>query len=178
VADWTLITTTLGAALISGGFGYGAARANGKVALRQLESETTRTREQIEAENQRLRNQHREDHLRNRQGTYHAFLNVERELQLRFGFGAQPISREHYDDWAKRFFDLFNGVLLFGPETLRTPMQAVHDAHGKVYEEYINDRSSRPFGEKMKDAYFAHVDDVLAARETLVDAMREDVAPR
>jgi hypothetical protein len=69
VTDWTTVATTLGAAGIAGlgglaGGWYGA-RKTAEVSIKQ-----------VEADNERLREQHREDHLRNRQGTYHNLLNA------------------------------------------------------------------------------------------------------
>jgi hypothetical protein len=176
MADWTLITTTLGASAISATTAYLIAKRAAETTAGQVAAETTRIREQIEAENERLRVQHQEDHLRNRQGTYHAFLNVERDLQSRFAFGA-TLPRGEYDEWAELFFSHFNGVLLFGPESLRPPMEWLRSAHGSVYEDYMKDKSPRSFGEKMGAAYHAHLEDLLAAREACLDAMRADVAP-
>jgi hypothetical protein len=57
VADWTVILTSVGAAGVTGVFGYLGVRRSTDV-----------TKTQTEAENERLRTQHQEDHLRNRQG--------------------------------------------------------------------------------------------------------------
>jgi len=71
VADWTTIVTAIGASTVAGVTGYASARYSGKVAMRQ-----------IEAENERLREQHREDHLRNRQGTYHEFIQADLAMSI------------------------------------------------------------------------------------------------
>jgi hypothetical protein len=69
VADWTTILTTFGAAGIAAAGGWYGARKTAEVSLKQAD-----------AENERLREQHREDHLRNRLGTYHDFVAADREL--------------------------------------------------------------------------------------------------
>lgn len=74
MADWTVILTSAAAAGVTGGFGYLGIRRSTDVTKQQMAEETTRSREQIEAENERLRIQHREEHLRNRQGTYRDLL--------------------------------------------------------------------------------------------------------
>ncbi len=78
MTDWTLITTTLGASAISAMSAYLIAKRGAEATARQVEAETTRARGQTEAETERLRAQHREDHLRNRQGTYHRFVVASR----------------------------------------------------------------------------------------------------
>jgi hypothetical protein len=75
VADWTVILTAVGAAAVTGGFG--GIRRSTDVTKKQIAEETSRAKDQIEAENERLRAQHQEDHLRNRQTTYHALLTAE-----------------------------------------------------------------------------------------------------
>ena len=85
--DWTLIVTTLGTGGLTGGLGYLGIRRSTTVTEKQINAETERSREQIEAESERLRAQHREDHLRNRQGTYHDLLSADFVLASALGQG-------------------------------------------------------------------------------------------
>jgi hypothetical protein len=80
VADWTVILTTVGAAAVTGPLAISASGEAPTLTKKQIEEETTRTNAQIAAENDRLRDQYREDHLRNRQSTYHALLTAEQAL--------------------------------------------------------------------------------------------------
>jgi hypothetical protein len=87
MADWTVILTAVGATGITAGLGYLGIRRTTDVTKKQIAEETARAREQIEGENERLRTQHREDHLRNRQATYHALLTADSELADALGHG-------------------------------------------------------------------------------------------
>jgi hypothetical protein len=85
VTDWTIILTAVGTAFATGGLGYLGIRRSTDVTRYQVSEETARAHALSEAENERLRAQHREDHLRNRQGTYHNLLTAEQNLAYALG---------------------------------------------------------------------------------------------
>jgi hypothetical protein len=109
VADWTVVLTTVGAAGVTGVFGYLGVRRSTDVTKKQMAEETTRANAQIEAENERLHAQHREDHLRNRQGTYHALIGADQELASALGHGTGDAQAAF-----AKFSQFANGAQLFG----------------------------------------------------------------
>jgi hypothetical protein len=126
VSDWTIVATTLGASAITGAVGYFSAKWQGKVGLEQANQET-----------RRLRLQHQEDHLRNRQNTYHEFLDeaatwerTKATTDAIFGVEVQtPEQEETWQERNRRFRHLLNGVYLFGTEPVRRAAKDLFDLH-------------------------------------------------
>jgi hypothetical protein len=166
VTDWTLILTTVGATIgaagITGLSSYHLARKNGEVALRQ-----------VEAENERLRAQHSEDHLRNRQGTYHNFLNAERRFEWRVLRG------EATQDDFLMFNDIANGVALFGAQPVAAVAAKLVSEYGAVFSAAQQaGRTDAPGSpDQISAAYQTRKDVITQKRSALVHAMRADVAP-
>jgi hypothetical protein len=166
VTDWTLIITTLGTAGLAGSFGYFTARQQNKVALRQ-----------IEAESDRLREQHREDHLRNRQGTYHAFIVADEELgaHLTLPIGIQP---EEMDAVTRRHAYAAAGVMLFGASEVQVALAALQAKYVEIGELLEPDPNNpAAFVRKASEIYVAHVEELNELRYAVLDAMRADVGP-
>jgi hypothetical protein len=164
VTDWTLIVTTLGTASITGGLGYLVAKRNGDVALRG-----------IEAENDRLREQHREDHFRNRQGTYHNFLNVDRALRYRLALSGKHRSAEEIVTLFTKLDETYNGVILFGsPRVIETiePVLEYYRGIPKRAEE-LGDTA-----DALSKAIEQTSEALDRARNDLLKAMRDDVGYR
>src|SRR5438034_4214462 len=160
--DWTLVVTTLGAAGIAGASGYMAAWRQGSVALRQ-----------VEAENERLRDQHREDHFRHRQGVYHGLLNVEREFAR-----AMAVTRENFDerrmaDWMARFHHAYNAVMLFGTDHVREAASDLADAYRTMIAPHVGKRGS--YNKIVRTAYDDAAESIQDARDAIITAMRADV---
>jgi len=120
VADWTIVLTTVGAAGVTGGLGYLGIRKSTELTKKQMTEETTRAGEQIEAENERLRIQHREDHLRNREATYHALLTADSQLAGAMGHGIGD-AQEAFS----KFEHLGNGAAIFGTDAVKDAITAV-----------------------------------------------------
>ena len=161
MTDWTTIITTLGAAAIAAAGGWYGARKTAQVSLQA-----------IRAENERLREQHREDHLRNRQTTYHLFLTADRDLENMLT-GEMPHTAEEqlalYREWRR----LAIGCGLFGTEEVRRRSQQLFDEYMSVGKE-IDARSDLA---TITAAFRAHQSAISKARESLIEAMRADVAP-
>ena len=158
---------------MTGGFGYLGIRRSTDVTKKQMAEETARAREQIEAENERLRAQHREDHLRNRQGTYHALLTADLELASAFGQGIG----EAQEAFAK-FSHLGNGAVLFGTDAVKEAITAVLARYVVVFREAkkrVGDKPVTPAD--IRAVFEEHSQQIGAARTALVEAMREDVGP-
>ncbi len=179
MTDWTLITTTLGASAIAATSAYLIAKRGAEATARQVEAGTTRAREQIEAENERLRAQHREDHLRNRQGTYHRFVAGEyRYMETFRNLAAGLTATSDPADWYYEFVTLALGVELFGTEKVRKAGSVVLAASSKATTE-MNVATSEgvPPIDAAKAAYEANAKVINAARAALIQEMRGDVAP-
>jgi hypothetical protein len=164
VTDWTLIATTLGTASITGLLGYLVAKRNGEVTLRG-----------VEAENERLREQHREDHFRHRQGSYHDFLNVERALRFRFATSGKGRTAEEFIPLFGKLDDTYNGVILFGSPAVIEASEVLLDCYQEVAG------TANELGD-VADALpraMAQMNQPLEdARRDLVRAMRDDVGYR
>jgi hypothetical protein len=179
VTDWTLITTTLGASAISASSAYLIAKRGAESTARQVEAETTRVREQIEGENERLRAQHREDHLRNRQGTYHRFVAGEyRYMETFRNLAAGLPVMSDPADWYYEFITLALGVELFGTENVRDAGSVLLAAWSKATIE-MNLATSEGVAqaEAARAAYESNAEAINAARAALIREMRGDVAP-
>jgi hypothetical protein len=173
VADWTIVLTTVGAAGVTGGFGYLGIRKSTEVTKRQMAEETARSREQIQAENERLGAQHREDHLRNRQGTYHLLLDADQELASAFGQGIGDAQAAF-----KKFSHLGNGVQLFGTDPVKNAVKEVLAGYVYIFREAkkrAGDRAVSPAD--IRTVFEEQAGRIGAARTALLEAMREDVGP-
>jgi hypothetical protein len=169
--DWTQIVLTLGPAIVTGAVGYVVARKNADVELRR-----------VEAENERLRAQHREDHLRNRQGTYHRLIDQELGLQRLFATGrAERLTRDEWDAWAAEHQFLLTGVVLFGTTEAARATEHLRSIHEQLYDSYLSNADAYPnlsdFHDHMLAALQKHHAQLMAARTTLLTVMRADVAP-
>lgn len=149
------------AGVIGAGLGYLTARA------------------QTKAELDRLRAQHREDHLRNRQGTYHAFIAGEyRYMETFRNLGAGLPLTSDPADWYYEFITLALGVELFGAENVRQAGTVLLAGWSKATAEMnlaIGKGVSQ--ADAAKAAYEANAKAINAARAALVREMRRDVAP-
>lgn len=172
MADWTVILTAVGASAASGGFGYLAAKQVARASIRQAETQHATALAQIEAENARLREQHKEAHLQNRQGTYHRFLNVESEFRGKVERGEVTI--EDFRD----FHALGMGVEIFGARPVRDLERQMVAGWRAIFEEL--NRRTREEGEDMKTAAKAalaqHDPAMGNIRGELYEAMRADIA--
>jgi hypothetical protein len=178
VADWTVILSTVGAATVAGGltggFGYLGIRRSMEVTKKQMSEETARSHEQIVAENERLRAQHREDHLRNRQGTYHALMDADDEMVRVLREGTGDVKGA-----LSRLGHLVNGAVLFGTESVEHASTVVH----VQYLEVVQEAEKRAGGkgsmspDDIRAIFQERGERIVAARTALIEAMREDVGP-
>jgi hypothetical protein len=173
VADWTVILTAAVTTGLTGGFGFLGIRRSTDVTKKQMAEETARAHAQIEAEDERLRAQQREDHLRNRQATYHLLLDADQELAsaLGQGFGDAQAAFE-------KFSHLGNGVQLFGAGDVKTAVTEVLAGYVYIFREAkkrAGDKAVTPAD--FRAVFEERADRVNAARQALLEAMREDVGP-
>jgi hypothetical protein len=161
VADWTLIVTTLGTAGISGSVGYLASRKTADVAISS-----------IEAENERLKEQHAEEGRRVRQTAYTELLNAERRFStaVRRGEAGQDV----FLDWNHAA----HAVMIGGTDATGEAIKSVSKIHANIATEAskrVGDGES--LQQAWGNAYEANMDELNDARDALLTAMREDVAP-
>jgi hypothetical protein len=164
VTDWTTILTTLGAASIAAVGGWYGARKTAEVSLKQ-----------VGAENERLREQHREDHLRNRQGTYHDFLAADRELAMMVMEEVPGLDVPEAMNLYRRWTRLAIGVQLFGTEEARAKVTKLVEEYAAVGKEV--DLSGTPDQEQLTAAFRGRQREINTARDAVIEAMRNDVAP-
>jgi hypothetical protein len=157
VTDWTVIGTAAiaaSSAVVGSALGYATSRHVARVELRKFE-----------AENERLRTQHGEEHLRHRQAVYHDFLDSAHRFHQDAG-GTEPFARPaEAQRWLRAFEHCLSAVSLFGTErawhAADEVARAVEHAMGQA-PRYDGEPESR----------------FLAAWRACVEAMREDSAPR
>jgi hypothetical protein len=183
VTDWTTVTTTLGAAGITGLLGYFGARWQGRVGLEQAHEET-----------ERLRTQYHEDHLRNRQQHYQVLLDevstfdrMRRETDAMFRPGspeAQAAIDRALQDEKKRFNHVLNTVRLLGTELVREAADRVNRLYTEIQSAWwaaiVDDRKRGGEGAPGDAALIAvqpRMAEWDAAVAALLDSMRQDVAP-
>jgi hypothetical protein len=149
--------------------------------VRQIEGERDRTLAQINAELERLREQHREDHLRNRQSTYHDLLNANYALTNLIAYsGPDGPTTEQVAAWHRGFTARVNGIELFAPEEVRQAcrgLQMEMVAFGQRVTD-LREVDKLPFGVAWSRGYVEHRDRMDAAEESVIEAMRRDVAQR
>jgi hypothetical protein len=176
MTDWTIVVTTLGASGITGFLGYASARFQAHAVISQ-----------VVAENDRLKLQHREDHLRNRQSTYHEFLDeaatferMTQQAQAVFGREPADIDEGARLERNRRFRHLLNGVRLFGTEEVRVAAERVQSLHDEIEREWwvllaaAGAEREGPPGVLFPQHRFQEWEQTIGS---LVDAMRGDVAP-
>jgi len=162
VADWTVIITSLGSVSIGGGIGLLSARLSGRVALRG-----------VEAENERRREQHQEEHFRHRQGVYHDFLNVERALSP-WSVLSNAVTTEDMPALFSRLNESYNAVTLFGTDPVIESARDLLDVYARMSERAQMLFEGDP-AERLSIAMDDMRDEVEKARQGLIQAMRDDV---
>jgi ribosomal protein S20 len=173
------MSDTILAALIAGGVGvvgsittFLATRSQAKTAIKTVESHASVELQKVEAENERLRQQHRETERSHRQGTYHRLLaNLDQQALMASDLEASP---ERYDEIVKDFYFLTAAVNLFGADPVRDAMQDVIEVLGRMGSAIARESGSPLDGHRSVYPRFA---DELAARELpMIEAMRADIA--
>lgn len=146
--DWTTVAT----AAVTGLVGFGGAWLQGRTSIRQAHEETDR-----------LRLQHREEHLRNRQGTYHEFLRTVRNLDAIL-VGEMPRDDETLGKCLESYRYCRAGIDLFGTPAVR---RATNEFAALMPTSDL-EAMPRAYGQKRWK--------IRDARDKIVEAMRADVA--
>lgn len=151
--SWTTVALATGPAAVTGALGYFSAKLQSRAAIRQAE---------VTLKHQLA--QYDEEHLRHRQGTYHEFLDSTRRLDLML---LSPKPSDNLVEWWHTWQHQVNGVYLYGTDRVRSAAEALTD----VFAELANKTDPASEYASIRPKY-------LEASWSLIDAMREDVAPR
>ena len=158
MSDWAVVASAAiaaSSALLGAGLGYATARRQAAVELRKVEAET-----------ERLRLTHAEEHLRHRQSVYHDFLDSAHRFHQRHS--AEPFrSTDEYAQWAREFEHQLVAVSLFGTEAARQGASrlanTIDTAIGHVGYQ-------GPYQGPIEDEF-------MASWAACIDSMRPDTAP-
>jgi hypothetical protein len=82
MTNWTLILAAVGTASATGASTLTATWLQGRATRESTRQQTEAMLRRIQAENERLRTQHGEDHRRHCRGVYHQFLDVASRFDL------------------------------------------------------------------------------------------------
>lgn len=129
----------------------------------------------VEAENKRLNQTNREEERRNRQSTYHQFLDVLTQLYQDFGVETEY---KEVEDVCGSYAHLLSGVLLFGPASVRDGAHAVNEVYSKIWpalEAAEEEDTNRPYSERWRDATAALEDELNDTVWELTRLMHADV---
>jgi hypothetical protein len=160
VPDWT----TLGAAAIAGSAGLGSGLGAARIAYLTGKRQSAVELERIRAENDRLRTQHQEEHLRHRQAVYHDFLDSAHRFHQDAG-GTEPLAKPaEAQEWMREFEHRLMAVCLFGTEVAWKAAQRLADVIGDAME-------AAPAYEGTIEQRF------LEVWQEVIEAMRVDTAP-
>jgi hypothetical protein len=153
-----------------------------KVSLRNTETTiaTAEARKEVElakveAENERLRSTVREEERRNRQSTYHRFIDAFNRLFQNMGI---PASEEEMIEIFAEYNHLLSGVLLFGPPSVRKGTYDLND----VYVEFMSllagkeeEQQEMPFDELWAETTVSAREQFGNCGNELVQLMHADV---
>jgi hypothetical protein len=174
VTDWTIILTAVGTAFVTAGLGYLGIRRSTDVTRYQVSEETARAYALSEAENERLRAQHGEDHLRNRQGTYHSLITADQNVANALGHGIGDPNAA-----IDEFRYLGNGAVLFGSAAVKDAVAALLAQYLGVVREAQEIAGDEPLSPAdIRTAFANRWPQVHPASTAMIEAMREDVGPK
>lgn len=171
---WAAIVAVAGSAIsgsIAGFIAYKVAERQANVTESTVELNARIELEKVQAENERLRNQHREAERQNRQGTYHRFLSVlDRIDMMATGF---PGTDEQFEATVAEYNFLHGGIHLFGDERVR-------EALGPVVEGIARAAGSASDAgsvvERFNRGYKPLRVPIIQAEFELIEAMRADIS--
>jgi len=106
----------------------------------------------VEAENQRLLHEHREEERQNRQRTYHEFLN---NLTLLFQILGTETPLEKRYEICSNYHHLFSGVILFGSPSVREAARHLNGVYQEIWpalEKEIEADPEKPYPQCWRDA--------------------------
>lgn len=133
-------------------------------------------RHQARAAQAQVESAWRQDSVNRLRETYREFLDAERELRLLVA-SPRDFAQEEYDAWLASFIRTYNFLLLTGTPEARHGADLLFAAFGEMESERLSDESSTSFGDKLRNAYADHQEQLQELRDAVIETMRQDVAP-
>jgi len=106
----------------------------------------------VGAENERLQRSNREEERRNRQATYHQFLDT---CTLLYQLLGVRVGVERREEVCNPYNHLLTGVTLFGPPSVRKGAHAVNGVYSRIWvclEKEKAEHPDKPYVEQWRDA--------------------------
>jgi hypothetical protein len=129
----------------------------------------------VNAELEQLQRGNREEERRNRQSTYHRFLDI---LIIVFQLLGKEIDHKEHGEAFDEYNHLLSGVLLFGPPSVGEGAHAVNKVYVKVWAALESEESENPAkspAEHWQNASATFAGDFASATRELVSLMHSDV---
>ena len=120
---------------------YKVSRRNAETTVSMATSQHEVDMARIEAENQRLQQSNQEEERRNRQSTYHRYLDVLLEIFQLMGSATSP---EQISEFRKNFRHLHAGVVLFGPPPVGKAAYKVAEIYSEMSPAVERERQENP----------------------------------
>jgi hypothetical protein len=155
--------------------GFATSGVTGLVTWKVSRNTTSVELVKVAAENHRLRYGNQEDERRNRQSTYHDYLNAVINTFQLMGFAASPNKIAKLRD---EYRYLHAGVVLFGPRSVRVAANEVGQIYSEVWPSLDRERQENPEkseSECWRDASAGHKEPFGYAITRLTDLMHADI---
>jgi hypothetical protein len=160
MADWSVVAAAAVTGLTSvasGTIGYAVAQSQARAQERQAR-------------------ELRKDELQQaRKDTYHAFLDVDRQLPARLTAGME-VERADIEQWLDQFNHCYNAVLLIGTDAVTHKTRELFADYLQLYEEATSGGTSWPTVAHRRALYQSHRPKLDETRMLLIEAMRLDVS--
>ena len=152
---------------------YVVSRQQAKTAIASAKGQSEVELEKVRAENERLREEHREAERQNRQGTYHRFLAALDRFDM-MATGNTPATDAHFSELLGEYNQLYGAIRLFGAEPVRTALNPVVRLFVEVGAA-MGDAEGETSAARFAEAYNPRRETIIEATAALTDAMREDI---
>jgi hypothetical protein len=162
-------------AAITGGASVLTAAVTGCVAWTASRNASRVELAKVQADNERLKDSHREDERRNRQSTYHQFIDVSTDLLQILG---RTKPQEMRIEICNRYNHLLSGVLVFSPPSVRagaTELNAVYSKIWPALEEKVENEPDKSAEELWRDATLDLKSEFSTRGNELIELMHKDV---
>ena len=129
----------------------------------------------VEAENERLQYGSREEERRNRQSTYHEFLDAATAVYQFLGF---PAADDVRGEACSNYGHLLSGVVLFGPPSVREGAYAINIIYQRIWPALETEEEENPEkepAERWRDATAQFKDEFGNAISAVIHLMHADV---
>jgi hypothetical protein len=129
----------------------------------------------VRAENDRLQQSNREEERRNRQATYHQFIEAATKVAQILGF---PTPTEVRAERCNEYNRLISGVLVFSPPAVRQgaiALNEVYEDFWPAFEEQENKYPEKKSEDWWRDATSGRLEEFQEKGSTLIELMHQDV---